>query len=311
VQKVQLASVIQAALETAEPAALARHITLRKVLDPGVAISGDPGRLQQVFWNLFSNAVKFTPKQGSVRVVMQRVNSHIEVSVTDTGQGMSAEFIAHAFERFRQSDSTSTQNTSGLGLGLSLVKYLVEMHGGSIEAHSEGEGRGSTFVVRLPVLVSRGARDHGGAHPQAALTSAPRIEPDVNLAGIKVVVVDDDDDAREMLWHMLVASGAEVTAAGSAAEALHAIRQVRPDIILSDVNMPREDGHQLIRKVRMLGDGIGNVPAIALTALSRLEDRTLALLAGYQIHLAKPIDARELVVTVASLVGRVRPVLPG
>lgn len=312
VQSVELANVVQAALETAEPAALARHIKLQKVLDPGVVVSGDPGRLQQVFWNLFSNAVKFTPKEGVVRVVMQRINSHIEVSVIDSGQGMSADFIVHAFERFRQSDTTSTQSTSGLGLGLSLVKYLVEMHGGSIEAHSEGEGRGSTFVVKLPVLVSHGPHDEERAHPRAALSATQSIETDINLAGVRIVVVDDDGDAREMLRHMLIASGAEVTVAGSAAEALETVRQVRPHIVLSDVNMPGEDGYQFIRKVRMLGHGIGNVPAIALTALSRLEDHTLALLAGYQIHLTKPIDARELVVTVASLVGRVGPPLrPG
>jgi PAS domain S-box-containing protein len=305
VQRVDLADVIEAALETAEPAALAKNIRLQRVLDPSVIVSGDPGRLQQIFWNLLSNAVKFTAREGSVRVVMERVNSHIEVSVIDSGQGMTPEFIAHAFERFRQSDSASTRKSGGLGLGLSLVKYLVEMHGGTIEARSKGEGHGSTFAVKLPVVVVHDASDEPRARPQAALSATSSALVNVNLTGVRVVIADDDRDAREMLWHTLVERGAEVVAAGSAAEALAAVERIRPHVLISDIGMPGVDGYELIRKVRMLGEGTGSVPAVALTALARLEDRTRALLAGYQIHLSKPVDARELTVTVASLAGRI------
>jgi PAS domain S-box-containing protein len=305
VQRVDLADVIEAALETAAPAALARNIRLQKVLDPAIVVSGDPGRLQQVFWNLFSNSVKFTPKGGVVRVVMERINSHVEVSVIDSGQGMTREMIAHAFERFRQSTSASTRETGGLGLGLSLVKHLVEMHGGSIEARSEGEGRGTTFVLKLPVVVVQLADTEVRFHPQAAVSTGAVGHMAVTLTGLRVVVADDDRDARELLWHVLTASGAEVVSAASAGEALEAVERVRPHVLVSDIGMPGEDGYELIRKVRMLGENVGRVPAVALTALSRLEDRTRALLSGYQIHLAKPVDARELVVTVASLASRI------
>jgi PAS domain S-box-containing protein len=304
VQRVDLADVIEAALETAAPAALARNIRLQKVLDPSIVVSGDPGRLQQVFWNLFSNSVKFTPKQGVVRVVMERVNSHVEVSVIDSGQGMTPETLAHAFERFRQSTSASTRETGGLGLGLSIVKHLLEMHGGSIEARSEGEGRGSTFVVKLPVVVVTASDDGVRIHPQAAVSTPTVSQRTVSLTGLRVVLAEDDRDARELLWHVMAAGGATVIATSSAPEALEAIKRERPDVLVSDIGMPGEDGYELIRKVRMLGEDVGRVPAVALTALGRLEDRTRALLAGYQIHLAKPVDERELLVTVASLAGR-------
>jgi signal transduction histidine kinase/ActR/RegA family two-component response regulator len=302
VQRVPLAEVIAAALESIAPGAQARQIRVQKVLDPTLQVSGDPGRLQQVFWNLLSNAIKFTPQEGFVRVIMQRVNSHIEVCVSDSGQGMSADFIAHAFERFRQSTTAQARQTGGLGLGLSIVKYLVEMHGGSIHAHSEGEGRGSTFIVNLPLLVAETGKDAGRC-PQAAIgdtTSHAR----VNLRGIKILVVDDEHDAREVLWHILSERGAEVTTFASAAEALSAIERIAPDVLVSDVGMPEEDGYEFIRKVRMLGEPIGRVAAVALTAFSQLDDRTQALLAGFQTHLAKPVDARELILTVAAIAGR-------
>jgi PAS domain S-box-containing protein len=306
VQRVDLAGVLEAALETARPAAEAKAIRLQKVLDPNVVVSGDPGRLQQVFWNLLSNAMKFTPKGGFVRVVMERVNSHIEVSVVDSGQGMKPEFIAHAFERFRQSDSQSTRRTGGLGLGLSIVKNLVEMHGGSVRAMSDGEGKGATFVVNLPVVVVH-ARQGGEerVHPRPAITDALVDVGGISLEGIRVVVVDDERDAREMVRRALVASHAEVVAAGSAREALEAVERFRPHVLVSDIGMPEQDGYELIRRVRMLGDGVGGVKAIALTAFARLEDRTRAMLAGFQMHLAKPIEPSELIVTVASLAGRV------
>jgi signal transduction histidine kinase len=306
VQRVELADAIDAALETVQAAALAREVRLVKVLDPSVVVAGDPGRLQQVFWNLLSNAVKFTPKGGAVTVSMQRINSHVEVRLRDTGQGMSAEILGHVFERFRQSRSEGTRQTAGLGLGLSLVRHLVEMHGGSVEAHSAGEGQGSTFIVKLPVLAvdsaARVARQN-----LAAVAAGGAAGPAISLGGIRVLVVEDDRDARELLWRVLTDAGAEVVAASSAAEALGAIQRVQPHVLVSDIGLPGDDGYELIRSVRMLGGVVGRAPAIALTAMSRLEDRTQALLAGYQLHLAKPVDASELVVTVASLAGRIAP----
>ncbi|HYE17953.1 MAG TPA: ATP-binding protein [Tepidisphaeraceae bacterium] len=310
VQDVSLAGVLEAALDTARPAAAAKGVRLQEVLDPGVTVSGDPGRLQQVFWNLLNNAVKFTPKGGSIRVVMQRVNSHAEVRVTDTGQGMEAGFLAHAFERFRQSESGATQKTKGLGLGLSIAKNIVEMHGGAIRAMSEGTGKGSTFLVDLPVTAvhGRGSPDDGAerAHPRAAVATAtaPFEVRGLTLVGVRVLVVDDEADAREVVRRVLASSGAEVATARSSAEALALLDAFKPQVLVSDVGLPGEDGYELIRKVRMLGEEVGRVPAVALTAFARLEDRTRAMLSGFQMHLAKPVDARELVVTVATLAVR-------
>jgi signal transduction histidine kinase len=303
VQEVGLASVVASAIETAEASMRAKGIRLQQVLDPGVIVSGDPARLQQVFWNLLSNAVKFTPRDGSIRVVMQRVNSHVEIAVVDSGLGMNPELIAHVFERFRQADSSATRETGGLGLGLSLVKYLVEMHGGSIAAQSEGEGRGSTFIVSLPALAMQSSvRGSIDADTEVFKTDASL--GDLSLRGLQILVVDDSSDAREAIRQLLFQRGARVTTAGSAAEALTLAAQVRPDVLISDIGLPTEDGYELLRKLRMLGEDVGRVPAIALTAMSRLEDRTQALLAGYQSHLAKPVDATELLVTIASLAGR-------
>jgi PAS domain S-box-containing protein len=303
VQRVELANVIEAALESATPSLQARSIRLQKILDPGVVVAGDPGRLQQVFWNLFSNAAKFTPANGSLKVVMDRVNSHIEVQVTDSGKGMSPEFLSQAFQPFRQSSDAGTRSTGGLGLGLALVKNLVEMHGGAIEAHSEGADRGSTFVVKLPVMAAV-TPEQKRVHPQSAVASTPYPEPPVSLAGLKVLIVDDERDARDVLWRILSERGAEVIAAGSVAEAVALAERVAPDVLVSDIGMSGADGYELIRQIRMLGGHLARVPAVALTAFSRLEDRTQALLAGYQIHLAKPVDASELAITVGSLAGR-------
>lgn len=302
VQSVPLTLAIEAALETIAPSADARQIRLQKILDPTVVVSGDPARLQQVFWNLCSNAIKFTPKGGFVRVVMQRVNSHIEVCVVDSGQGMSKEFIAHAFERFSQSMPVGARDTGGLGLGLSIVKNLVEMHGGEISAHSEGEGHGSTFIVRLPLLAAEGGFTEG-RHPRSAIGDSASHVP-ISLRGIKVLIVDDEKDARDILWHVLSERGAEVVTCGSAAEALSIIEAIAPDVLVSDIGMGGDDGYELIRKVRMLGDPIGRVPALALTAFTGLGDRTKALLAGFQSHLAKPTDATELILSIAAVTGR-------
>jgi len=303
VQQVDLANVVEAALETARPAADARAIQLRPVLDPTIQVSGDPGRLQQVFWNLLSNAIKFTPKGGSVTVVMERVDSHTEISVNDSGQGMNADLITHVFERFRQSVSAATQQTAGLGLGLSIVKSIVEMHGGTVEARSEGEGRGSQFIVRIPLLIAQ-STDGDRFHPHAVFSRERTDDDRIDLREIKILLVDDNEDARELIRRIVERCGAEVAAVGSATDALQAMAQLRPHVLISDIGMPGEGGYDLIRKVRMLGE-VGATPAIALTAFSRLEDRTQALLAGFQIHLTKPVDARELLVSIASLAGRI------
>jgi CheY-like chemotaxis protein len=238
---------------------------------------------------------------------MQRVNSHVEVSVIDSGQGMTPEFIAHAFERFRQSDSDQTQKSTGLGLGLSIVKNLVEMHGGTIRAASEGFGKGATFVVELPVTVVHES-DEPRVHPRAAVEASASSSPAAaaalatpSLKGVRVLVVDDDFDARDVVRRVLSRSGAEVTTAGSTREALQLLEDAPIDVLVSDIGMPGEDVYALIRKVRMLGAGAGNVKAIALTAFARIDDRTQAMLAGFQLHLTKPVDARELVAAVASL----------
>jgi CheY-like chemotaxis protein len=236
---------------------------------------------------------------------MRRVNSHAEALVTDSGQGMEPGFLAHAFERFRQSESGQTQKTKGLGLGLSIAKNIVEMHGGAIRAMSEGVGKGSTFVVELPVTAVHGDRGQAErVHPRAAVSAAPFEVRGITLAGVKVLVVDDEADAREVVRRVLTASGAEVATAASAAEALAVVGEFAPGVLVSDVGLHGEDGYELIRKVRMLGGDAGRVPAVALTAFARLEDRTRAMLSGFQMHLAKPVDARELVVTVATLASR-------
>jgi PAS domain S-box-containing protein len=307
VQRVNLASVIEAAIETSRPAAQAKKIRLQTVLDPAVIVSGDPGRLQQVFWNLLANAMKFTPSGGCVRVVMERVNSHIEVSVIDSGQGMKPGFLVHAFEKFSQSDTPGTRKTGGLGLGLSIVKHLTEMHGGSVRATSEGEGKGSTFIVSLPVVAVRQEETSGERiHPGSAVTNDPVSVNSVTLEGVKILVVDDEKDAREVIRRLLASARAEVVTAASTAEAIEIIQEARPDVLVSDIGMPGQDGYELIRRVRMLGGGVGSTKAVALTAFARLEDRTRAMLAGYQMHLAKPVEPSELIVTVAVLTGRVR-----
>jgi PAS domain S-box-containing protein len=311
VRQVVLGDVIDAAIDTARPAADAKGIRLQKVLSSAVVVAGDPARLQQVFWNLLTNAIKFTPKAGSVRVVMQQVNSHVEVTVVDSGVGMSPSFVAHAFDRFRQSDSSATQKTSGLGLGLSIVKNLVEMHGGSISAASEGEGRGSTFLVTLPLSAVNGSGSSvagvgvgGRIHPRSEappISHGPAEVRGIALNGVRVLVVDDEADARDVVRRLLAGAGAQVLTAASAAEALALLEDQHADVLVSDIGMPGEDGYELIRKVRMMGGGIGSIRAVALTAFARLDDRTRAMLAGYQMHLAKPVDARELIVTVSTL----------
>ncbi len=308
VQSINLAAVVEAAIETVRPAADAKSVRLQSIVDPlAQPVRGDPSRLQQVFWNLLSNAVKFTPKGGRVQVLLERVNSHLEVRVIDTGEGIAPEFIPHVFDRFRQADPSPTRAHGGLGLGLAIVKQLVELHGGNVHVRSAGSGTGATFTVSLPVgavqpaSIGEPIRRHPRGHdplPFAAVAS-------LDLRGIKVLVVDDEADARGVVAHCLGIAGAEVRPASSAAEALDLLRVEKPDILISDIGMPGEDGYSLIRRVRTLGpnDG-GRVPAIALTAYARAEDRMRAVLAGFQMHISKPVEVAELLAMVASLTGR-------
>jgi CheY-like chemotaxis protein len=256
-------------------------------------------------WNLLTNAVKFTPKGGKIDVIVQRVNSHVEITIHDSGIGISADFLPHVFERFRQADGSTTRRFGGLGLGLSIVKQLVELHGGRVSAQSAGEGRGATFVVDLPVRAVH-SLDSIREHPTTDRTSDAR-QPEVSLAGIKVLVVDDEMDARELVSSVLSDAAAEVLTADCAEAACELVRVARPDVIVSDIGMPERDGYQFMQDVRSLSAALGGkTPAIALTAFARSEDRTRAMLAGYQVHVSKPIEPRELVATVKSLAGNSR-----
>jgi CheY-like chemotaxis protein/anti-sigma regulatory factor (Ser/Thr protein kinase) len=275
-------------------------------MDTGVVtVSGDPVRLQQVVWNLLSNAIKFTPKGGRVQVRLERVNSHIEIGVSDTGAGIAQEFLPYVFDRFRQADQRTTRQHGGLGLGLAIVRHLVELHGGSVRAESPGNGQGSTFTVLLPVSpVYQSIDQERRVHP-AARDTLPLYECPERLDGLKVLAVDDEPDTRELLKVGLEQCGAHVTVAGSAAEALEAIRTAVPDLLISDIGMPDKDGYELIRSVRELPAEVGGkLPAIALTAYARVEDRMQALRAGYQMHVPKPVELAELVAVAASLVQR-------
>ncbi len=304
VRPVDLKAVVEAALDAVRPAAEAKHLRLQAVLDPqALGITGDPDRLQQVVWNLLINAVKFTPRDGRIQVGLQRVSSHVEIVVSDSGQGMAADVLPHVFERFQQGDSTSTRRHTGLGLGLALVRHLVELHGGTVEAASAGEGQGSTFTVKLPVAT---ARDEAGAprgrvHPAGAVP-VPILGP--SLRGVRVVVVDDDRDGLDLVATMLINKGAEVRTCPSAAEGLEALQAWRPDVLVSDIEMPGEDGYTFIRRVRALDAKVARTPAVALTAYGRVEDRLRTLSAGYSMHIPKPVDPAELATVVASLAGR-------
>ena len=305
VQRLDLADVIRAAAATAAPAASARDIHVQLVLDPLAGpISGDPHRLQQVFWNLLSNAIKFTPKGGRVQVLLERVNSHVEVGVIDSGEGIEPAFLPHVFDRFRQADATTTRRHGGLGLGLAIVKQLVELHGGTIRAKSPGKGQGASFVVSLPLLVVHPDVEPLSLrrHPTAETAPVP-LESWVPIAGVRVLVVDDEPDARALLRRLLEECDAVVTTAASANEALAALQSQRPDVLVSDIGMPEEDGFTLIRRVRSLPvEQGGRTPAIALTAYARAEDRVKAVVSGFQHHLSKPVEPMELIAVVASLV---------
>jgi signal transduction histidine kinase/CheY-like chemotaxis protein len=306
VRPVELASIVNAAIDAVRPAADAKGIELDEILDPRAGpVLGDPNRMQQVIWNLAANAVKFTGKGGRVQVRLQRAGSYVEIVISDTGQGINSEFLPYVFERFRQADATSTRSHGGLGLGLAIVRHLVEMHGGAVFADSPGEGKGSTFTVRLPLIVARVERiniDDLQAPPDANVSteSSPRLE------GVHVMIVDDEPDTREMLRLLMGQLGAEVRVCASSAEAIGVLNEWNPDVIVSDIEMPDEDGYELIREIRRLEANSGGrkVPAVALTAYGRVEDRLRALSAGYQIHMAKPAEPSELALVIAGLAAR-------
>jgi PAS domain S-box-containing protein len=303
---VDLSAVVEAAAAVVRPAAAAKDVSLdvRVEADDATA-EGDPDRLQQVVWNLLSNAVKFTPAGGAVEARVRRAGSQMEVAVSDTGAGIPAEFLPHVFERFRQADMGTTRRHGGLGLGLAIVRHLVELHGGAVVAESGGAGRGSTFTVRLPVRAARGARQTPASteEPARPVTfDAAAATP--TLEGVKVLVVDDEPDARRLLTEVLGRCGAEVLSAASAGEALDLIQAWRPHVLLSDIGMPDGDGYELIRRVRELPEGRGGrTPAAALTAYAGPGDRERALAVGYQLHVAKPVEPAELAAVVASLAG--------
>ena len=305
IQPVDPATVVEAAIETVAPSAEAKGISISRVLDPEAGtISGDPGRLQQMVWNLLSNAIKFTAKGGKVQVVLQRVNSHIEISVADTGAGIDAEFLPRIFERFSQADGSSTRTYGGLGLGLAIVKHLVELHGGSIAARSAGLGRGSTFTLQLPLSVVQ-LDAKGRVHPRS-MPHAPMGMRTLDLSGVKVLMVDDEPDGRELVKRVLSECGAVVETAASAQEALSYLESDWPHVIVTDIGMPQMDGYELLRNVRALQRASGRyLPAVALTAFARSEDRIRALNAGFALHLSKPVEPSELIATVASVAKRV------
>jgi signal transduction histidine kinase/CheY-like chemotaxis protein len=306
VQSVDLGGVIENALDSLRPQALAKTIRLAKVIEGApVEVRGDPTRLQQIFWNLVSNAIKFTPAGGRVEVLLERVNSHVEVTVNDSGIGISSEDLARIFERFKQVDSTSARRYGGLGLGLAICKALVEMHGGSIVAKSSGPGQGASFRVALPLPALQGDKEqHDRRHPQAA---APASEPTQlpRLEGLSLLVVDDDADSRDLLKHALSQLGAGVRTVDSAAGALTAADAEEFDVILSDIGMPDMDGLGMITELRRRQTCRNqNVPAVALTAYAATEDRKRALLAGFDTFLSKPVDLGEVVAVVARMAQR-------
>ena len=286
-EAVNMLGIVRAAVSIVRPAAEAKGVSVDATSEPRAIVRGDAARLQQVTWNLLSNAVKFTPPGGTITVVAQRVDDRVELRVTDSGEGITPEFLPFLFDRYRQADGSATRSHGGLGLGLSIAKHLVELHGGTIDAFSEGPGRGATFLVRLPPAE---LEDRTGASRHT----------DVSLAGAHVLVVEDQPDGRELVSRIITERGGRVSTAVSAAEAIAQFTAEPPDLVISDIAMPGMNGYELLTRLRALEEG-RRVPAIALTPYTRAEDRTRSLLAGYQGHVPKPVDPAELLATVASL----------
>ena len=305
VQSVDLVTIVRAGMDTVQPAALAKGVELTLRAGPSLGpVRGDARRLQQVFWNLISNAVKFTPKDGRVQVLLVQISTHIEVRVTDTGEGIDPAFLPYVFDRFRQADSSTTRRHGGLGIGLSIVKQLVELHGGTVRATSTGRGQGATFAVDLPVAETHSLSNAAAPDVRRASHPFSAADPhgDAQLRGMRILVVDDEPDTQSVIKRMLQDRGASVSTASSASEALRRFADDRPAVLVSDIGMPGEDGYALIRSVRALADAEGGrTPAVALTAYARPTDRAKALEAGFQAHLAKPVEPAQLISTVAAM----------
>jgi CheY-like chemotaxis protein/nitrogen-specific signal transduction histidine kinase len=305
VQPVDLPPVVQNAVETVRPAADAKGVRLVTIVDPRAApVSGDPERIQQILWNVLSNAVKFTERGGRVQLRLERVDSHVEITVTDTGVGIPAEFLPHVFDRFRQADAGINRARGGLGLGLAITRHLVELQGGRIFAASDGPGTGSTFRIDLPLRsANAGVPVEERVHPQT-----PHAEHHISvpqLQGIRILAVDDDHDALALVREILEATGADVVTADSVQQALDVLQGMTPDVLLADLGMPHMSGFDLIDRVRRSErPAIREIPAAALTAYARSEDRTRALRSGFQLHLAKPVDPGELMAAMAALAKR-------
>jgi len=303
VQPVYLHDIVNNAIEAVRQSAAAKAIRIQAILDSRIGlVRGDPSRLHQVLWNLLSNAVKFTPKGGRIQVVLERVNSHVEISVEDNGIGIPAEFLPHVFDRFRQADATTSRRYGGLGLGLSIVKNLLELHGGTVRVKSPGENQGSTFIVSLPI--SHVLTEELGAGPSQPASPDPLETIELpRLDNVRVLVVDDEGDGRALIARILEDRGALPQCAASAEEALEVLGREQFDVLLSDIGMPNIDGFQLIRRVRNLDRyRFSPLPAIAITAYARAEDRQRSLLAGFHLHLSKPIEARELIASISGLI---------
>jgi signal transduction histidine kinase/CheY-like chemotaxis protein len=308
VVRVELASAVQEALEALHPAADAKGIVLRVDMDPDVgSIAADPARLQQIVWNLLMNAVKFTPRGGQVLLRVERSESTVTILVRDTGQGITPDMLPHVFERFRQADSSSTRTHGGLGLGLALVKHLVELHGGDVVAASDGDGQGASFTVTLPVAAAAPRVDAASA-PRAVTSAPSSVEDVVRLDGVRVLVVDDDAESLALVEAMLARAGAAVRTSRSAREAMEHLRAWSPSVLVSDIGVPEEDGYSLIRRVRALAPGEGGgTPAIAMTGYGRPQDRQQAIAAGFNVYVPKPVDPVELTGLIASLAAQPSP----
>jgi CheY-like chemotaxis protein/anti-sigma regulatory factor (Ser/Thr protein kinase) len=302
-QRVDVVQIAETAVQSLSPQAQARGVHLRVESEPGLpSVVGDPTRLQQIIWNLVSNAVKFTPQGGSVRITLRGSEEALDITVQDTGKGIAADFLPRVFDAFRQEEVTASRSRGGLGLGLAITRQLVELHGGAISVASEGEGRGATFTVRLPLSTSIPTAEPRGAEHVRQFRNEASYERPPQLNGLKVLVVDDDDDARALTASILEDCGCVVTRAASGREALERLRDSPPDVLLSDVAMPELDGIQLVQKIRQLPrEQGGDIPAAALTAYARAEDRLRLLDAGFSIHLPKPIEPSELVAVVLTL----------
>jgi PAS domain S-box-containing protein len=303
VQRLDLPAIVAASIDAVRASASTKGVRLQIVIDPlNAPVSGDPNRLQQVFWNLLNNAVKFTPKQGRVQVLLQRVDSHVEVSIIDTGEGISSDLLPYIFDRFKQADASTTRHHGGLGLGLAIVKQLVELHGGSVRAESAGLGKGATFIVSFPLLALHVPPDERERQNSLSkLRDVPPL-PTISLKSITVLVVDDEPDARHLLKRLLESAGAAVHLARSAEDGMAQLLAKPVDVLICDIGMPDEDGYSLMRRIRALDDSQkSEVAAVALTAYARLVDRTAAIRAGFQNHLPKPVEPAELLAVVHSL----------